>query len=84
MVAGRHRRQPLGAVIQGTALSTLVLGVVLVEAIVDRLVLNRKLDIGFFALAAGSAMGAIVVASIGGMIGRWLYIRSVKKKRASL
>jgi hypothetical protein len=79
-IAGRHRRAGKGAITQGVAVGLLTTGLTLVASIIRTLVLNKGVTGKTVGLWLGVEVGAIIVAAIGGLIGRRLYLRSRQKK----
>jgi uncharacterized membrane protein len=74
-IAGRHRRRPGGALIQSLALAVSTSSIFVVVDIVRRVMLGNNQSVAVAELWL-TAMGAtVVVAGIGALSGRWLYIR---------
>jgi hypothetical protein len=74
-IAGRHRRLPQGAIVQGVALAIPTAVVLIVEDLARRLVLNKGLPLTVVGLWALSLVAATAIAVLGSLYGRWLIRR---------
>jgi multisubunit Na+/H+ antiporter MnhB subunit len=72
-IAGRHRRKPRGAVVQGIALAVSTSLVLVIADIPRRLALGKGLPLNVIGLWLGAVAGTVVVATLGALFGRWLY-----------
>ena len=79
-VAGRHRRRPAGALIQGVAVSAPVALLLVLADILYRLISNNPIVGSTAVTLAGSFGGAIVVACLGSLTGRALYLRKWRER----
>jgi hypothetical protein len=80
-IAGRHRRRATGAIAQGIALAIPVSLVLIIADIGRRLFLNKSLPLPVAELWLYALVGTVVVASLGALFGRRLYLREKKRKR---
>lgn len=82
-IAGRHRRLSSGAVAQGAATGLPVSVTLVLADLLYRLVVGQpiKASVGGYWLAG--IVGAVVLSVVGGLIGRWLFLRSVRRRRAT-
>jgi hypothetical protein len=69
-VAGRNRRTQAGALTQGLLVAGLTLGMIFVADMVRRLILTQALSWTVMGLWFASALGALLVAGLGGINGR--------------
>jgi hypothetical protein len=69
-VAGRNRRNRVGAFNQGLLVSGLTLVMIFMADMIRRVVLSQGLSWGVMLLWAGSAAGALLVGGLGGINGR--------------
>jgi hypothetical protein len=82
-IAGRHRRLPSGAVAQGVAVG-LPSSVTLVLAdLLYRLIVRQSVDGAVIGYWFAGIVGAVVLSVVGGLIGRWLFLRSVRRRRTT-
>ena len=79
--AGRRRRRPRGAVIQGVALAVSASSILVIVDIVRRVMLGNDQSIAVAELWLAALGGTIVSAVLGALFGRWLHIR--KRERSS-
>lgn len=82
-IAGRHRRRSTGAIAQGIALAIPVSFLLIIADIGRRLYLNKGLPLPVAELWLYALVGTVVVASLGALFGRRLYLRKKKRKRNS-
>lgn len=82
-IAGRHRRRSTGAIAQGIALAVPVSFLLIIADIGRRLYLNKGLPLPVAELWLYALVGTVVVASLGALFGRRLYLRKKKRKRNS-
>lgn len=69
-VAGRNRSTQSGAFTQGLLVAGLTLGMIFVADMIRRLILTQALSWTVIALWVSSALGALLVAGLGGINGR--------------
>ena len=81
-IAGRHRRRPSGAVIQGVALAVPTSIVLIIADVGRRIVLSKGLSLQVVGLWFGAIVATIVIATLGALFGRWAYIRSRRRRKA--
>jgi membrane protein YqaA with SNARE-associated domain len=81
LIAGRHRRRAKGAIYQGIALALLVTVTIVLSDVVRHLVLARGVNARVLSTWIGALVGSMVVASIGGILGRLRFRRSRRKKQ---
>jgi hypothetical protein len=81
-IAGRHRRRPFGALVQGVALAVPTSLVLVIADLARRLVLRKDIPVGVAGLWLAAIGGTIVIAVLGAWFGRWLYIK--RQARLSL
>lgn len=74
-VAGRHRRRPSGALLQGLAVGLPVSVLLILADVLYRLISNNPISAKTVGAWAGAVVGATAVACAGGLIGRALYLR---------
>jgi uncharacterized membrane protein len=74
-IAGRHRRRPRGALIQGVALAVSTSSIFVVVDVVRRVMLGNNQSVAVAELWLGAMGATVVVAGLGALSGRWLYIR---------
>ena len=74
-IAGRHRRRPGGALIQGVALALSTSSVLVTADLVRRIVIGNHQSAAVALLWLAAAAGTILIAVLGSLSGRWLYIR---------
>jgi multisubunit Na+/H+ antiporter MnhB subunit len=79
-IAGRHRRRPTGALIQGVALAVPTSIVLIIADFGRRLVLSKGLPLPVVGLWIAAIAATIVIASVGALFGRWAYVRSRKRR----
>jgi hypothetical protein len=79
-VAGRYRRRSRGALAQGATLGVLTVTVILVANLVRVLVASKGTSGATLGLWAGIEVGSLVIASVGALAGRSLYLRARKRK----
>ncbi len=79
-VAGRHRRAARGAVAQGVVCGLLTTTVIVIADVIRTAVLRHGISTHTLELWAGVEVGAMVVAAVGALIGRRLFIRSRVRK----
>jgi multisubunit Na+/H+ antiporter MnhB subunit len=79
-IAGRHRRRPVGALIQGVALAIPTSLVLVIADLARRLVLSKNVPIVIVGLWLAAIAGTVVIAVLGALVGRWLYVRSQRQK----
>jgi hypothetical protein len=82
-IAGRHRRRVVGAITQGAALAIPVSVLLIIADIGRRLDLNKGLPLPVAELWLYALVGTVVIASLGALFGRRLYLREKKRKRSS-
>jgi hypothetical protein len=80
-IAGRHRRRPMGAVVQGLALAIPTSLVLIFADLGRRLVLKKGLPLSVLGLWLLAIIATVVIASVGALFGRWLY-RARRKRRS--
>jgi hypothetical protein len=83
-IAGRHRRTPRGAVYQGATVGFLTTTVIMFADVVRRLVLSKGVRLHTFEGLVAIWAVSIVVATVGALVGRWLYLRSKRRKAAGI
>jgi hypothetical protein len=83
-IAGRHRRTKRGAIEQGVGVAILTASVIVLADIIRCLVLGKGFSLSTLGLWIGVEVGSIILASIGGLIGRNRYLRSRMKKASAL
>lgn len=81
-IAGRHRRRPSGAVVQGIALAVPTSIVLIIADVGRRIVLSKGLSLSVVGLWLGAIVATIVIATLGALFGRWAYIRSRRRRKA--
>jgi len=81
-IAGRHRRRPRGAVIQGIALAVPTSIVLIIADVGRRIVLSKGLSLTVVGLWLGAIVATIVIATLGALFGRWAYLRSRRRRKA--
>ena len=81
-IAGRHRRRPSGAVVQGVALAVPTSIVLIIADLGRRIVLTKGLSLTVVGLWFAAIATTIVIASLGALFGRWVYIRSRRRRKA--
>jgi hypothetical protein len=69
-VTGRNRGTRSGAFLQGLLVSGLTLGLIFVADMIRRIVLTEGLSWGVMLIWFGSALGALLIAGLGGISGR--------------
>jgi hypothetical protein len=79
-IAGRHRRAARGALTQGVVLALLTATIIVLANMIRTAVLGHGMTSHTLELWAGVEVGAMVVAGIGGLIGRRSYIRARSRK----
>jgi hypothetical protein len=82
-IAGRHRRTPRGALTQGVVVGFVTATVIVIADIIRHAALGRGISSHTVGLWLGVEVGAVLIAGLGGLIGRIRYLRS-RKKRAGL
>jgi hypothetical protein len=75
-IAGRHRRTSRGAVSQGVACGLLTTTVIVMADAIRRAVLGHPVSYRTPDLWLGIEVGSVIVAVVGALIGRRLFIRS--------
>jgi hypothetical protein len=81
-IAGRHRRRPLGALVQGIALAVPTSLLLVIADVGRRLVAKKGFPIGVAGLWLAAIAGTTVIAVLGALFGRWLY--RMRQRRLSL
>jgi hypothetical protein len=81
-IAGRHRRRPWGAMVQGMALAIPTSVILVIVDLARRLVLGKGLPLGVVGLWLAAIAGTVVIAVLGALFGRWLY--RMRQERLSL
>ena len=69
-IAGRHRRRPIGAIVQGVALTVPTSVVLIIADIGRRIVLSKGLSLPVAALWLAAIVATIVIASLSALFGR--------------
>jgi multisubunit Na+/H+ antiporter MnhB subunit len=72
-IAGRHRRRPAGALVQGVALALPTSVLLVVVDIARRSALHRGQSVGVAELWLAAIGGTVGIAALGALFGRWLY-----------
>jgi hypothetical protein len=72
-IAGRHRRKPRGAAVQGIVLAVSTSLVLIIADVPRRLALAKGLPLNVIGLWLEAAAGTVVIATLGGLFGRWVY-----------
>jgi lysylphosphatidylglycerol synthetase-like protein (DUF2156 family) len=81
-IAGRHRRRPGGAALQGIAVALPVAVLLVLTDLLYRLISGRPIDGHVAALLVGAIVGAVLLAIVGALCGRGLYLRRVHQRRS--
>jgi multisubunit Na+/H+ antiporter MnhB subunit len=81
-IAGRHRRRPWGALVQGVVLAVSTSVILVIVDFVRRLVLGKGLPMGVVGLWVAAIAGTVVIAVLGALFGRRLY--RMRQERLSL
>jgi hypothetical protein len=79
-IAGRYRRRSTGALAQGVTLGVMTATAVLVANLVRVLVAGTSISGTTLVLWVGIEVGSVVIAAVGALVGRSLYLRSRKRK----
>ncbi len=79
-VAGRHRRRPTGALLQGLAVGLPVSILLVLADVLYRLISNNPLSGRTAAAWVGAVAGAVVVACLGALVGRAVYLRRWRQR----
>jgi multisubunit Na+/H+ antiporter MnhB subunit len=79
-IAGRHRRRPVGALIQGVALAVPTSLILVIADLARRLVLSKDIAIAIVGLWLAAIAGTVVIAVLGALFGRWLYVQGQRQK----
>jgi uncharacterized membrane protein len=74
-IAGRHRRRPRGALIQGVALAVSTSSIFVIVDVVRRVMLGNNQSVAVAELWLAAVGATVAVAGLGAVSGRWLYIR---------
>ena len=79
-VAGRHRRRPTGALLQGLAVGLPVSVLLVLADVLYRLISNNPISGRTAAAWVGALVGAVVVACLGALVGRAVYLRRWRQR----
>jgi hypothetical protein len=82
-IAGRHRRMPKGAATQGVVVGLLTASVIVIADIIRHAALGKGFSAHTVGLWLGVEVGALLIATLGGLMGRFRYLRSRKKRSGS-
>ena len=74
-IAGRHRRRPRGALIQGVALAVSTSSIFVIVDVVRRVMVGNHQSVAVAELWLAAMGATVVVAGLGALSGRWIYIR---------
>lgn len=81
-IAGRHRRRPIGAILQGVAVALPVVVLLVLTDLLYRIIGHQPINPHVLATLLASIVGAVVVAAIGALGGRWLYLSGKRRRRS--
>jgi hypothetical protein len=81
IIAGRHRRSPKGALTQGFLVAALVIALIFLADLIRRLVLGEGLGWGVFGYWVAALAAALLVAGLGGLVGRSRTKRAIKQSQ---
>ncbi|HWD53466.1 MAG TPA: hypothetical protein VG412_13780 [Acidimicrobiales bacterium] len=83
-IAGRRRQRPMGAVIQALALSIPVATVLILIDVARRLIVNIPMFTPVIELWIDAFVGAIIIAVLGALGGRWLHLRRRRRSAPTM
>ena len=75
VIAGRHRRRPGGALIQGVFLALSTSSIFVIVDVIRRVMVGKNQSVAVADLWLAAMGATVVVAGLGALSGRWLHIR---------
>ncbi len=81
-VAGRHRRRPVGALVQGVAVAVPVAVLLFLIDLLYRVIGRRPITGHVLGTLLATVVGAVVASAIGALFGRWFYLSRLRQRRS--